>query len=227
MQIILTRPIEDAEPLAEKLRQLGHSSVITPLLQIIARQGVLIPAKAYQAICLTSANAIRVMNDIHSVQHIPLYAVGQQSLQMAKDKGFSQISAHGGDVIGLHRFLANHLKPVKGPLLYLSGAETSGDLQGLLHKSDFEVDRVITYDAVKSRLTKFRSKIIGADAVLLYSPRTARLWVDEIETLKLTDAAKHMKHLCLSSNVAANLPQSWPRAIAATPTEPALLALLD
>ena len=227
MQIILTRPIEDAEPLAEKLRQLGHSPVITPLLQIIARQGVLIPAKAYQAICLTSANAIRVMNDINAIQHIPLYAVGQQSLQMAKDKGFSQIAAHGGDVIGLHKFLASHLKPEKGPLLYLSGAETSGDLQGLLYKSDFEVDRVITYDAVKSRLTTFRSKIIGADAVLLYSPRTAKLWVDEIETLKLTDVAKRIKHLCFSSNVAANLPQSWPRAIAATPTEPALLALLD
>ena len=227
MHIILTRPIEDAAPLAEKLLQLGHIPLITPLLKIVARPSISIPATAYQAICLTSANAIRVMDDISTVQTIPLYAVGAQSERMAIDKGFTQVSAQGGDVHGLHHFLTNHLKPPNGPLLYLSGAETSGDLQGRLKASGFDVDRVITYDAVKSKLTAFRHEIINSDVVLLYSPRTAKLWVSEIQTLGLSEKAARIKHICLSDNVAANLPQSWPRAIAATPTEDALLALLD
>ena len=227
MRIILTRPIEDAAPLAEKLLQLSHVPFITPLLKIVARQGVLIHAKPYQAICLTSANAIRVMNNVSSIRAIPLYAVGQQSEQMAIDKGFIEVSAQGGDVNGLHKFLVDHLNPQNGPLLYLSGAETSGDLQGRLQASGFEVDRIITYDAVKSALTAFRNEIAKADAVLIYSPRTAKLWVGEIETMGLTEQAARIKHICLSDNVAANLPQSWPRAIAATPTEAALLALLD
>jgi uroporphyrinogen-III synthase len=227
MKIILTRPIEDAAALAEKLRGLGHTSMITPLLQIVARPNVFIPRKRYQAICLTSANAVRVLTDIDTIHHIPVLAVGQQSERMAKDKGFTQVSADGGDVIGLHKFIVGHLKPQDGPLLYLSGAETSGDMQGLLQHSGFEVDRIITYDAVKSSLAKFSAEIKSAEAVLLYSPRTAKLWATEIETLKLTEAASRIKHICLSANVAANLPQSWPRAIAATPTEAALLALLD
>ncbi len=227
MKIILTRPIEDAASLAEKLRRLGHIALITPLLEIVARQGVLIPGKNYQAICLTSANAVRVMNYIRFIQNIPLYAVGLQSEQMAKDKGFSIVSAHGGDVAGLHKFLIGQLEPQDGPLLYLSGAETSGDLQGRLQGSGFEVDRIITYDAVKASLTAFQKEIADANAVLIYSPRTAKLWAQEIETLNLTEAASHIKHICLSANVAANLPQSWPRAVAATPTEAALLALLD
>ena len=227
MKIILTRPIEDAAPLAEKLRRLGHTPMITPLLEIVARPNVLIPRKRYQAICLTSANAVRVLSDIKAVEHIPLIAVGQQSEQMAIEKGFIHVSAHGGDVIRLHDFLVSHLNPISGPLLYLSGAETSGDMQGLLQHSGFDVDRIITYDAVKSSLAEFSAEIESADAVLLYSPRTAKLWVTEIETLKLTEAASRAKHICLSANVAANLPQSWPRAIAATPTEPDLLALLD
>ena len=227
MRIILTRPVEDAAPLADILLQRGHKPLTMPLLQIVARQNAVIPNKSYQAICLTSANAIRVMNHIRSIQNIPLYAVGQQSEQMAKNRGFTEVSAHGGDVEGLHNFLTSHLKPQVGPLLYLSGAETSGDLQGRLQNSGFEVDRLITYDAVKNRLTAFREQISQADAVLIYSPRTAKLWVDEIESLKLSQAASHIKHICLSVNVAANLPQSWPKAVAATPTQAALLALLD
>jgi uroporphyrinogen-III synthase len=226
MRIILTRPVEDAAPLAAKLRGLGHEPFITPLLKIKARSNALIPSKPYQAICLTSANAIRVLGKIEAIQHIPLYAVGQQSENMANDKGFTHVSAHGGDVIGLHKYLTGHLDPKDGPVLYLSGAETSGDMQGLLQGSGFDVDRIITYDAVKSSLSDFHSEIESAEAVLLYSPRTAKLWASEIENLKLTQAAMRINHICLSANVAANLPQSWPRAIAAAPTEAALLALL-
>jgi uroporphyrinogen-III synthase len=227
MRIILTRPIEDAAPLAQKLRRMGHIPKITPLLKIEARPNVSVPPKPYQAICLTSANAVRVMSDISAIQNIPLFAVGQQSEQMAKDKGITQVSAQGGDVIGLHKFLVGHIKPQDGPLLYLSGAETSGDMQGRLQSSGFEVDRIITYDAVKSSLAEYQADIESAEVVLLYSPRTAKLWASEIETLKLTQAASRIKHICLSANVAANLPQSWPRAVAAAPTEQALLALLD
>jgi uroporphyrinogen-III synthase len=227
MRIILTRPVEDAAALAEKLRALGHIPTITPLLKIEARPNASVPSKRYQAICLTSANAVRVMSDIRLIQDIPLFAVGQQSEKMAKDKGFAQVSAHGGDVIGLHKFIVGHLKPKDGPLLYLSGAETSGDMQGRLQSSGFEVDRIITYDAVKSSLAEFSNEIERAEAVLLYSPRTAKLWASEIETLKLTQTANRIRHICLSANVAANLPQSWPSAIAATPTDSALLALLD
>jgi uroporphyrinogen-III synthase len=227
MRIILTRPVEDATPLAAKLRGLGHEPIITPLLRIEARPDISIPTKPYQAICLTSANAVRVLSNINAIQNIPVYAVGQQSENMAKDKSFTQVSAHGGDVIGLHKFLTGHLDPKDGPVLYLSGAETSGDMQVLLQRSGFEVDRIITYDAVKSSLVDFKTQIESADAVLLYSPRTAKLWASEIETLNLTNLATLIKHICLSANVAANLPQSWPKAIAAAPTEQALLALLD
>jgi uroporphyrinogen-III synthase len=71
------------------------------------------------------------------------------------------------------------------------------------------------------------SDIMAADAVVLYSPRSAKLWLSEITTLNLQHAAKRLKHICLSANVAAALPQSWHKSIANSPTESALLALLD
>ena len=227
MKIIITRPQQDAGPLSEKIIALGHQPMVLPLLKIVARAGIQIPIRSYQAICLTSANAVRVLNDVTAIKSIPLFAVGPQSLRMAIGKGFTKVEAQGGDVVGLHNYISDQLQAKNGPLLYLSGSETSGDLEGRLRQSGFEVERVITYDAVPASLSGHEEQIKTANAVVLYSPRSAKLWVQQIENLSFGMSAQTIKHICLSANVAANLPQSWPRAIAAAPNEPSLLALLD
>ena len=103
---------------------------------------------------------------------IPLLAVGPQSLAMAQENGFKFAEAHGGDVQGLAAHVAAKFDPQKGPVLYLSGAETSADLQALLMASGFAVERVITYDAVIQTPDDIGLAVKGADGVLLYSPRT-------------------------------------------------------
>ncbi|MDE2444922.1 MAG: uroporphyrinogen-III synthase [Alphaproteobacteria bacterium] len=228
MKVIITRPIEDAGALSEKLLALGHMPIVVPLMTIVARLGVVIPQRPYQAICLTSANAIRVLSDVTGIATVPLYAVGPQSLRMAKEKGFKLVEAQGGDVIRLHSFLVDALRLKDGPLLYLSGSETSGDLHGRLHRSGFDVDRVITYDALPAQLNRQQAaQIREAEAVVLYSPRSAKLWVQQIEANKMNTQASRVLHVCLSASVAANLPQSWPRAVAEQANELAMLALLD
>jgi uroporphyrinogen-III synthase len=227
MKIIITRPEEDAQPLAEKLKELGHSSVLLPLLKIVVREDVEIPLRNYQAICLTSANGVRLLQDISMLKNIPVIAVGTQSLQAATDKGFANVTAQGGDVIGLAAYIVQNFDKNSGPILYISGSETSGDLEGKLKASGFDVDRVITYDAVPASLRGRESEVTVADGVLLYSPRSAKLWLSEITALNLQNAAKGLNHICLSANVAAALPQSWHKSIANSPTESAILALLD
>jgi uroporphyrinogen-III synthase len=222
MRIIITRPEEDASPLAAKLQALGHEAIILPLIKIIARQKYEIPKRNYQFICLTSANGVRVMEDVSELQNILVIAVGPQSMLAAQVKGFANIAMEGGDVIGLVKYIVENLKPVDGPLLYLSGSETSGDLEGKLKLAGYDIDRVITYDAVPAQVSP---TALNADAVMLYSPRTAKLWRQSIENLGLD--VSHMKHICLSANVAANLPQSWNTRVAAHPTESAILQVLD
>jgi uroporphyrinogen-III synthase len=228
MKVIITRPLEDARPLAAKLKARGHEALVLPLLSIEARADVMIPRRAYQGICLTSANAIRVLPDVSAIAAIPVFAVGPQSLRMAQEKGFSKVEAQGGDVVGLHAFLVHNRRAEDGPLLYFSGSETSGDLHGRLLAAGFDVDRVVTYDAVATQLRLDQAEEIkAAQAVVLYSPRSAKLWVKQVEALNLGGQASLILHLCLSTNVAANLPQSWARAVAVKPNEEAMLALLD
>jgi uroporphyrinogen-III synthase len=227
MNIIVTRPLEDAKSLATKLEALGHETVSLPLIKIVPRQNVNLPKNNYQAICLTSANGVRSLSHISSLSHIPVVAVGEQSLNAAHKAGLTNGIAAGGDVDGLVLYVMQNYHPQAGPMLYISGSETSGDLEGKLQKALFKVDRVVTYDAIVSDLSGKENDILKADAVMLYSPRSAKIWVHEILRLNIEPHVACMKHLCLSANVAATLPQSWHKKIAKSPTEANMLALLD
>lgn len=226
MRLIITRPQIDAVPLAKTLEALGHSTIIAPLLDIVAREGVSIPALTFQAICTTSANGVRCLNAPIDYK-IPVFAVGEQSAAAALEKGFQKVEAEGGDVDGLVHNVCKKLKVGDGPLLYVSGAETSGNLEVQFAKRGFDVRRVITYDAVPCALDRAALYIKSSDGVLLYSPRTAKLWRHEIERLDLGSVADQLGYYCLSAAVAQSLPHNWHKFVASRPSENSLLALLD
>ena len=230
MRIAVTRPEEDAGPLKAKLEAIGHEVTVVPLLAIVARPGVDIEPLPYQAIAVTSANAIRSLSGHHEVKSLRILTVGPQSLKAARAAGFKTAEVHGGDVDGMARYVRETLKPTDGPILYLSGAETTGDLHGQLIAAGFDCRRAILYDAVPAcslGAVAARLKSGEIDAVLLYSPRSARIWCDLVAKAGLLAEAALPRYLCLSRNVAAVLPETWFTRIAATPDDGAMLALLE
>jgi uroporphyrinogen-III synthase len=227
MKLLVTRPIDDAQALAEKLEGLGHDAVIVPLLDIKPRDGVQVPELPFQAVCVSSANGLAAKLDLSSFHHIPFFAIGPQSALEARRKGFDHVHDKGGNVEGLVRSICKSLKPEGGPILYLSGSETSGDLEGKLKTEGFSVARVIVYDAAPCTVVDLPKMTEGADGVLLYSPRTAKLWVAQVQASAVADRCATLQHFCLSANVAANLPQGWAKRISPTPDENGMLTLLD
>ena len=227
MKLLVTRPIEDAQPLAEKLEGLGHEAVIVPLLQIAPRDGVVLAEGPFQALCVSSANGLAGKTDLTPFHHVPFFAIGPQSALEAHRQGFDHVHGKGGNVEGLVRVMCKSLKPDAGPILYLSGSETTGDLEGKLKAEGFTVARVIVYDAVPSDVPDLGQQMEGVDGVLLYSPRTTKLWAAQVIKSACVDRAKSLTHFCLSANVAANLPQGWAKRISRTPDENGMLTLLD
>ncbi len=227
MHLIITRPIEDAKTLQEKLLARGHTATVLPLLKIVPRSNVKIPRESYQLICATSANALKHGTFENTLKDLPLITVGPQSLAEAKAQGFKNCSAEGGDVHGLSDYIIKKFNPQNGPILYLSGAETSADLQSILRARNFTVNRVIIYDAVIESPAGLQAALTKAGGVALYSPRSAQLWVNLITRELLEKLAANTTYYCLSENVANKLPQNWPKRIAKTPDEAAMLALLD
>ena len=227
MRLIITRPEEDAVTLKAKLESRGHTAIPAPLLKIVARPGAYVPPLAYQFICATSGNALKYFQIEDRLKNIPLLAVGPQSLSAAQEMGFKFAEAHGGDVHGLAAHAASNFNPQKGPVLYLSGAETSADLQTLLMAAGFAVERVIVYDAVAQTPNDIETALKGTDGILLYSPRSARIWCDLMLKSRLEKQAANPIYFCLSGNVAKILPGHWQKRVAKTPDEAAMLALLD
>ena len=230
MNIIVTRPLEDAGPLKSKLEGLGHSVILMPLLSIVPRRPVFIRKLPYQAVVATSANGIRALSGHDHVKSIRMLTVGPQSLKAARDAGFGNAEGHGGDLEGLAAHIGKTLKPADGPILYLSGNEIAGDLEGQLKKAGFDCWRSIVYDAVQAKdagSAEATLRARAANAVLLYSPRSARIWCKIMRDSGLIEEAAVPRYFCLSKNVAAALPQIWRRSVAKSPDESAMLALLE
>ena len=229
MRIAITRPAEDAAPLKRKLEALRHMVLTAPLMEIVPRLNAVIPDRPWQALAATSANGIRALANPERFAKIPTLTVGPQSLKAALSAGLPA-EAHGGDVNGLATYISTKLDPTAGPVLYLSGAETAGDLEAQLKNAGFDCTRVILYDAVPADTlgdlaAALRNRTV--DAVLLYSPRTARIWMKLVKQEQLGADAAIPAYLCLSRNVAAVLPESWDIHVAETPDEHAILALLE
>lgn len=229
MRIAVTRPEEDAGPLTAKLAAMGHDVVMAPLLAIAPRDSVSIPNLPWQAVAVTSANGIRALPKAHGLNSFRMLTVGPQSLKAARAAGFAA-EAHGGEVNGLAAFIREHLSPAAGPILYLSGAETAGDLEAQLKASGFDCTRVVLYDAAPAQSLGVAEAALRAgqlDAVLLYSPRSARIWRGLVEAAGLAGQAAQLHHFCLSRNVAAALPEGWNAEVSTSPDEAAILALLE
>jgi uroporphyrinogen-III synthase len=227
MKLIITRPRQDSESLLKKLEGLGHDVLASPLLEIVQNPRIMIPARPWAALLVTSANGVRCLPQGLVSPDVRVIAVGAQSAEAARAFGFHNVEARGGDVEQLGNWIVKHFAPAAGPLLYVTGKEISGDLAGTLAESGFEVCRVETYQARPKPLELSLEDIEHRDGVLLYSPRSAKFWLAEITVRGLTDAAARLRHYCLSPAVAHILPQDWRITVASAPTESALLQLLE
>jgi uroporphyrinogen-III synthase len=226
VRLIVTRPLVDAEALKDKLETLGHEVVLSPLLEIIPAANAVVPDQHYQMIALTSANGARALSHHESLpklHHLPVLTVGPQSAEAARRAGFTDVTMAGGDAAELAGYIARTRDPKAGPVLYMSGRESAGDFAGRLKNAAFIIVRVIAYEA-KAASELAPAVSLAVDGVLLYSPRTARIWA-ELAGRQVIDVPA-MMHICISHNTAAMLPESWPRRIAAEPSEAAMLDLI-
>lgn len=184
VRALITRPQEDAGPLAEALEQRGVSLVIEPLLEIIPRQDAIdaFDLHGVTAVLITSSNGARMLARATERRDIRLFAVGDSSARTARDLGFSQVDSAGGDVGALAQLVYAALPATGATLVHVAGKDVAGDLSGLLEKAGFTVRRAVLYDAhapASLSATTIAALRAGAiDAVLLFSPRTAAAFVD-------------------------------------------------
>ncbi|WP_207455416.1 uroporphyrinogen-III synthase [Azospirillum sp. SYSU D00513] len=205
-RILVTRPAEDAAPLAEKLRSRGYEVALEPMLEMVWLDGPEPDLTGVQALLFTSANGVRAYAKRTDRRDRPAYAVGDSTAAAARAIGFERVESASGDVYALADLVRRRCAPAAGGLLHVAGSKVAGDLAGLLGQAGFSVRRETLYEAVAAtRLSALTSEVLrtgSVEAALFFSPRTARSFVTLLGEAELAGCCRTVDALCLSPAVA-------------------------
>lgn len=232
MRLLVTRPVQDAGRLMERLATLGHEGVAAPLLDVRIIAGDALDLGGVQAVLFTSANGVRAFAARSDKRTLPALCVGDATGREAQSVGFGDVRSAGGDVADLAALAKATLDPTAGMLLHPAGSKVAGDLAGMLEAAGFRYRREVLYETVKAtELPQAASVLLekgDVDGVLLYSPRTGSAFAMLVMQANLGRALGRVTAYCLSTAVANEVQQlPWEAVrIADRPDEAALLALL-
>jgi uroporphyrinogen-III synthase len=240
MAILVTRAHPDDEATAAALRARGFDVLLAPMLRF---EPVAFHDDAdarYGAVVVTSANALRGIESHlkgHRLLELPLFAVGEHTADAARDAGFTCVISANGDGTSLRDCVLASVKAKRlrkaSTLLYLAGADLARDLAGELGEHGFRVVTQMTYRmaAVASLPPEVCNAFAanGIEAVLHYSRRSARAFLDAARAAGVEISALAVTQCCISDSVAAVLREAGASqlVVAATPDENALLGALD
>ena len=226
MRILVTRPVEDGEAIAEKLRALGHEPLLAPLLAFQAIDGPEPDLTGVQAILASSANGIRALVRRSGRRDIAVFAVGPQTTEEARKAGFITVKNADGDAHALADATARWTIADKGALLHVCGAKAPGTLGEDLRARGFDVRRAVLYRmmAATHLPPDVEAALPTLDAVLFFSPRTAKIFADLVRGRM----PPHLTALCISPATAAALEAGnfAEIRVAARPNQEELLALV-
>ena len=240
MSILVTRPHPDNEATSENLRARGHVVLLAPVLKFEPVAFRAESETSYSAVIVTSANAIRAvapqLQDLGLLE-LPLFAVGEHTAAAARDAGFAEVTVAGGDAAALRDKVMQSARDKrlkkKSTLLYLAGADLSRDLGGELGAEGFNVVTQTTYRMAPVKLLPrdvcegFAAH--GIEAVLHYSRRSARAFLEAARGEGVEISALAIPQCCLSETVAGVLREAGASQVlvAATPDENALFDTLE
>ena len=234
MRLLVTRPQPDAERTAGKLRARGHVVVIVSLLRIEPVEQAQIDPAPFTALLVTSVNAATAVSRharVAELLALPVFAVGDRSAEAMRAVGFADVASAQGDVSDLAALVGARCK-LGSSLLYLAGADRSGDLARTLAGRGFMVKTAVVYRAVATgALPPAIRAAIGerVAGVLHFSRRTSQVYVDIARAGHLPgNPIKGPIHFCMSAQVAEPLIAAGAAdtRVALEATEAALLALI-
>lgn len=239
MPVLITRPHPDSETAAAALRARGFEVLLAPMLRFEPLPFVDDAEAGYGAVIATSANALRAIEKqlgASLLLKLPLFAVGEHTASAARKAGFHKVLVAKGDAAGLRDLVleSTRAKALKkaSVLLYLAGADLARDLASELGECGFSVVTRTTYRmipvATLPREARDAFAANAVEAVLHYSRRSARAFMDAARAGGVEISALAIPHCCISAAVASVLRDAGATqvTVAATPDENALFGSL-
>ena len=206
MNILLTRPLIDAEDLMGKFFSLGHKIIHIPTLKISAANIDPVDDKKYDAFIFTSTNAIRNLKLINSDKSKICFCVGSITEKIVRQAGYNNTISAGWTVNALKNIILNSDQIDKKKLIaYFCGDNISSNLDAELKQEGHQVDKIINYTSEKiTDLNEENNKIIKnhpPDIIYIYSKRSAESFVEIVKKYELNGLMTESRVLCISEKV--------------------------
>jgi uroporphyrinogen-III synthase len=240
MAVLVTRPHPDDEATAAALRAKGFEVMLAPMLRFEPVAFHDDQDARYGAVIVTSANALRGIAphlEGSRLLKLPLFAVGEHTASAAHRAGFDNVIPANGDAASLRDSVLASVKAKElkkaSPLLYLAGADLARDLAGELDERGFTVVTHTTYRMIPvSSLPREACEAFaasGIEAVLHYSRRSARAFLDAARAGGVEISALAIPQCCISAAVASVVRDAGAAQVmaAASSNENALFEVLD
>lgn len=238
--VLVTRPEPDNETTASALRAMGREALLSPVLRFEAAAFEIDRGANYGAVIVTSANALRALAvhpEIESLLKLAVFAVGRHTAEAARRVGFQDVVAAAGDAAALCELIVKRVRakslPKGARILYLAAADRSCDLAGKLEGHGLAVVTTTCYRmAPVASLSREVCDAFAAhriSAVLHYSRRSARAFLDAVRIGGVEISALAVPQCCISGAVASVLRDAGaPHVVeASAPAEEAVLEALD
>ena len=209
-RVIVLRPEPGASATVARARGLGLDAVSIPLFEVEAVAWEAPDPAAFDALLLTSANAIRLGGPALEVfRALPVHAVGSATAEAARAAGFAIASSGSGPVDKLIEQLEPGLR-----LLHLSGED-----RRIPTRPRQVIEAVPVYRSRAIEPPPSLARTSGA-LVLVHSPRAGQRFAELIEDRRRIAIA------AISAAAAEAVGSGWVEVhIAAEPGDDALLAL--
>jgi len=208
-RVVVLRPEPGASETVRRASEQGLDAVAIPLFEIEPIAWEAPDAAGFDALLLTSANAVRHAGEgLKQLRGLPVYAVGEATAEAAREAGFDIKSS--GDA-GVERLLGSIEADLK--LLHLCGEDRKQS--GAARQ---EITPVVAYRA-KAIASPDLSALPGSIA-LVHSPRAAR------RLAETADDKNRVTLVAISEAAAEAAGDGWQAIeVADNPRDEALLAL--
>ena len=207
MNILITRPLIDAEDLMGKFFSLGHKIIHIPTLKISSAKAEPIDVNQYNAFIFTSANAIRNLKVINQDKSKLCFCVGAITEKIARMSGYNNTVSAGGTVNALKNLIisSNQINE-KSKIAYFCGDNVSYELDLELKREGIKTNKIINYTSEKiTDLNEENKKIIFShppDIIFVYSARSAESFIKIVKNHSLYPLMTGSRVMCISKKVA-------------------------
>jgi len=170
----ITRTHPQAEATAARLRDLGWTPVVAPVLQIRRLDEARTDLSDADDLAFTSQAAVMAYAGLIARRDSRVFAIGSATAHAAREAGFTAVDTptddEWGDVAALAERIAR-ASPRPAMVMNPTAREPAADLAEMLVRRGVGARSVAVYETIKATLTAPPDNLFG---ILVHSPKAAR-----------------------------------------------------